>query len=51
MSSGEVGDSVSPTSAHAFAHTTTKPIATNTNLAANADYHLQSFYEYLLQHE
>ena len=26
-------------------------IATNTNLATNADYHQQSFYEYLLQHE
>ena len=26
-------------------------IATNTNLAASADYHQQSFYEYFLQHE
>ena len=26
-------------------------IATNTNLAASTDYHQQSFYEYLLQHE
>ena len=26
-------------------------VTTNTNLAASADYHQQSFYEYLLQHE
>ena len=51
VSNSEVGGSASQTSAHTFAHTTTKPIAANTNLAASADYHQQSFYEYLLQHE
>ena len=36
---------------HAFAHTTTKPIATNTNLAANRDCRVQSLYERYLQLE
>ena len=51
MGNGERGDSAPHAFAHSSAHTTTKPIATNTNLAASADYHQQSFYEYLLQHE
>ena len=49
--------------AHATVHATTivaplqfiitlpTTVATNTNLVASADYHQQSFYEYLLQHE
>ena len=49
MSSGGEGDSAHPTSAHTFAHTTTKPISTNTNLVLNHDCHIQSFYEYFLQ--
>ena len=51
VSNSEVGGSVSQTSAHTFAHTTTKPIATNTNLAANRDYRVQSSYERYLQPE
>ena len=51
MSNSEVGGSVSQTSAHTFAHTTTKPIATNTNLAANRDCLVQSLYEQYLQPE
>ena len=47
MSKGADGDSAP----HSSTHTTTKPIAITTNLVASADYHLQSFYEYLLQHE
>ena len=47
MSSGGEGASVP----HAFAHTTTKPIATNTNLAASRDYRVQSLYEQYLQPE
>ena len=51
MSNSEVGGSASQTSAHASAHTTTKPIAITTNLAANRDYHVQSSYERYLQPE
>ena len=49
MSNGERGDSAPHAFARSYSHTTTKPIATNTNLATNHDYHTQSFYEYFLQ--
>ena len=51
MSNSEVGGSASQTFAHIFAHTTTKPIATNTNLAANRDCRVQSLCEQYLQLE
>ena len=51
VSNSEVGGSASQTSAHVFAHTTTKPIATNTNLVASRDYRVQSSYERYLQPE
>lgn len=44
MSNGERGDSTPRAFAHSSAHTTTKPIATNTNLAANRDYRVQSLF-------
>lgn len=47
MSKGERGDSAP----HSSAHTTTKPIATNTNLAANRNCRVQSLYEQYLQPE